>query len=89
MLSAKVPSEPYRPVKRVRFGFAISSGRTVPEVHEFDSEEMVPKYNWLNKGKLKRSSKMSTGWVRIDDSVEVSLSRYVSACNIVLTLIGR
>jgi hypothetical protein len=79
VLSAKAPSEPYRPVKHVRFGFAKSSGRTAPEVHEFDSEKIVPKYNWLNKGKLKRSSKMATGWVRIDDPVEVSLSRYLLA----------
>ena len=79
MLSAEVPSNPCRPVKRVRFGFTISSGQTVPEVHEFDSENTVPKYNWLNKGKLKRSSKVATGWVRIDDPVEVSLSRYLLA----------
>lgn len=77
VLSAKVSSAPCRPVKRVRFGFGISSTRTVPEVHVFECEEMLPKTNWPNKGKLKRSTMVATGWVRIDDPVEVSPSCYL------------
>ncbi len=61
-------------MKRVRFGFTISSKRTVPEVRVFEHEDIVEKFNWPNMGKLKRSTAVTTGWVRIDDPVEVSPS---------------